>query len=68
MGRGAPDFLNNVEPVFPGFPNQGQQPSDRYAGSLAVRSTLSPTLINEARAAFREALRVSTREQAQQTL
>jgi Carboxypeptidase regulatory-like domain/TonB dependent receptor-like, beta-barrel len=50
MGRGAPDFLNNVEPAFPGFPNQGQQPSDRYAGSLALRSTLSPTLVNEARA------------------
>jgi hypothetical protein len=50
MGRGAPDFLNNVEPVFPGFPNQGSQPSDRYQGSLAVRSTLSSTLVNEARA------------------
>ena len=50
MGRGAPDFLNNVEPAFPGFPNQGQQPADRYTGSLAVRSTLSPTLVNEARA------------------
>jgi hypothetical protein len=50
MSRGAPDFLNNVEPAFPGFPNQGQQPADRYAGSLAVRSTLSPTLVNEARA------------------
>lgn len=50
VGRGAPDFLNNTEPVFPGFPNQGQQPSDRYQGSLAVRSTLSTTLVNEARA------------------
>jgi hypothetical protein len=49
MGRGAPDFLNNVEPAFPGFPNQGQQPADRYTGSLAVRSTLSSTLVNEAR-------------------
>src|SRR4030095_13056349 len=50
MGRGAPDFLNNVEPAFPGFPNQGQQPADRYTGSVAVRSTLAPTLVNEARA------------------
>jgi hypothetical protein len=50
MGRGAPDFLNGVEPAFPGFPNQGQQPADRYTGSLAVRSTLSPTVVNEARA------------------
>ncbi len=49
MGRGAPDFLNNTEPAFPGFPNQGQQPADRYQGSLAVRSTLSATLVNEAR-------------------
>src|SRR6266511_2200413 len=43
-------LLNNTEPVFPAFPNQGQQPSDRYAGSLAVRSTLSQTLVNEVRA------------------
>jgi hypothetical protein len=50
MGRGGPDFLNNVEPVFPGFPNQGSQPADRYTGSAAVRSTLSPSLVNEARA------------------
>jgi hypothetical protein len=49
MGRGGPDFLNGVEPAFPGFPNQGNQPADRYAGSLALRSTLSPTLVNEAR-------------------
>jgi len=49
MGRGAPDFLNSTEPAFPGFPNQGQQPADRYQGALAVRSTLSPTLVNEAR-------------------
>jgi hypothetical protein len=50
LGRGGPDFLNNVEPVFPGFPSQGSQPADRYTGSLAVRSTLSPSLVNEARA------------------
>jgi len=50
MGRGKPDFLNNVEPAFPGFPNQGDQPADRYTGSLAVRSTLTSTLVNEARA------------------
>jgi hypothetical protein len=47
--RGGPDFLNGVEPKFPGFPNQGAQPADRYSGSLALRSTLSPTLVNEAR-------------------
>lgn len=49
-GRGGPDFLNNVEPAFPGFPNEGSQPADRYTGSVGVRSTLSPSLVNEARA------------------
>lgn len=49
MGRGGPDFLNGVEPAFPGFPNQGNQPADRYTGSLAFRSTLTPTVVNEIR-------------------
>lgn len=49
VGRGGPDFLNGVEPAFPGFPNQGNQPADRYTGSLALRSTITPTLVNEAR-------------------
>ncbi|MFN0124913.1 MAG: TonB-dependent receptor [Blastocatellia bacterium] len=49
VGRGGPDFLNNVEPAFPGFPNQGSQPADRYTGSVALRSTLTPALVNEAR-------------------
>ena len=49
-GRGGPDFLNSVEPRFPGFPNQGSQPADRYTGSVALRSTLKPTLVNEFRA------------------
>ena len=49
-GRGGPDFLNSVEPRFPGFPNQGSQPADRYTGSAALRSTLKPTLVNEFRA------------------
>lgn len=48
--RGGPDFLNGVEPAFPGFPNEGSQPADRYTGSIGVRSTLSATLVNEARA------------------
>lgn len=49
LGRGGPDFLNGVEPAFPGFPNQGSQPADRYTGSVALRSTLTPALVNEAR-------------------
>src|SRR5262245_10837522 len=47
--RGGPDFLNNREPKFPGFPNQGSQPADRYTGALALRSTLSPNLVNDSR-------------------
>jgi hypothetical protein len=50
QARGGPDFLNNREPLFPGFPNQGQQPADRYTGSFAVRSTLTASLVNQARA------------------
>ena len=49
-GRGGPDFLNGVEPAFPGFPNEGNQPADRYTGSVGLRSTLTPTLVNEFRA------------------
>jgi hypothetical protein len=47
--RTTPDILNGDDPAFPGFPNLGSQIGDRYTGSLAVRSTLSPTLVNEAR-------------------
>src|SRR5262245_28995617 len=46
----TPDFLNNRDEAFPGFPNRGSQIGDRYTGSMAVRSTLSPTVVNEARA------------------
>ncbi len=45
----SPDILNSRDPAFPGFPNQGGQISNRYAGSLALRSTLTPTIVNEAR-------------------
>jgi hypothetical protein len=48
--RGGPDFLNNVEPAFPGFPNEGSQPADRYTGAVALRSTITPALVNELRA------------------
>ncbi len=50
IGRGKPDFLNGFEPRFPGFPNQGSQPADRYTGSIGLRSTLSPRIVNEFRA------------------
>src|SRR5215470_3627013 len=43
------DFLNNGSPAFPGFSNIGSQKSSRFTNSIALRSTLSPTLVNEAR-------------------
>src|SRR5262245_56120280 len=46
------DFLNNGSPAFPGFPNIGSQKSSRFTNSLGLRSTLSPTLVNEARFGF----------------
>jgi len=44
------DTLNNRDPQFPGFPNHGGQFSNRFADSLALRSTLRANLVNEARA------------------
>lgn len=46
---GKVDFLNNTDPAFPGFPNQGFQGSNRFTDSLALRSTLTNTIVNEAR-------------------
>lgn len=46
---GTTDFLNNVDPAFPGFPNTGSQLSNRFSNVTALRSTLSNTLVNEAR-------------------
>jgi hypothetical protein len=46
------DTLNGVDPAFPGFPNQGNQISNRFSESLTLRSTLTPTLVNEARFGF----------------
>ena len=42
-------LLNNADPSFPGFPNFGDQTSQRYSNSTALRSTLSDNLVNEAR-------------------
>ncbi|MGH9847773.1 MAG: TonB-dependent receptor plug domain-containing protein, partial [Blastocatellia bacterium] len=44
------DTLNNRDPQFPGFPNHAGQFSNRFADSLTLRSTLTPRLVNEARA------------------
>jgi hypothetical protein len=43
------DYLNGGAPAFPGFPNIGSQKSSRFTNSLGLRSTLSPTLVNDAR-------------------
>ena len=43
------DFLNGGSPAFPGFPNIGSQKSSRFTNSLGLRSTLTPTLVNDAR-------------------
>lgn len=43
------DLLNSADPSFPGFPNQGSQVSQRYSNSTALRSTLTSTLVNDAR-------------------
>jgi hypothetical protein len=43
------DFLNSVDPAFPGFPNKASQISNRFSNVTALRSTLSPTIVNEAR-------------------
>ncbi|MDQ3009707.1 MAG: carboxypeptidase-like regulatory domain-containing protein, partial [Acidobacteriota bacterium] len=46
---GKVDFLNSTDPAFPNFPNQGFQGSNRFTNSFAVRSTLTNTIVNEAR-------------------
>jgi hypothetical protein len=46
------DYLNNGAPAFPGFPSFGSQISTRFGGGAALRSTLTNTLVNEARFSF----------------
>jgi len=46
---GLVDFLNSTDPRFPGFPNSGSQGSNRKSGTVALRSTLTPRLVNEFR-------------------
>ncbi len=46
---GLVDFLNNTDPAFPNFPNNGFQGSNRFSNATALRSTLTPTIVNEAR-------------------
>ena len=44
---GLPDVLNNNEPAFPGFPNQGGQGSERWFVQGSLRSTFGKNLVNE---------------------
>ena len=44
-----PDTLNNMDSSYPGFVNAGGQNSNRFAYGLALRSTLTPRLVNELR-------------------
>ncbi len=46
---GVVDFLNGTDPAFPNFPNQGFQGSNRFSNTTALRSTFTPTVVNEAR-------------------
>ena len=47
--RSKVDFLNGVDPAFPGFPNFGSQDSNRFSNSTAWRWTISQNIVNEAR-------------------
>ena len=47
--RSTVDFLNSVDPAFPGFPNLGSQDSNRFSNSTAWRWTISQNIVNEAR-------------------
>jgi len=44
-----PDTTNSRQPAFPGFPVHGLQDSARYSGQGQLRSTLTPSLVNEVR-------------------
>lgn len=46
---GLVDFLNSTDPAFPNFPNQGFQGSNRFSNTTALRSTLTSSIVNEAR-------------------
>ncbi|HEU0252154.1 MAG TPA: TonB-dependent receptor [Pyrinomonadaceae bacterium] len=47
--RSSVDFLNSVDPTFPGFPNFGSQDSNRFSNSTAWRWTVSQNIVNEMR-------------------
>jgi hypothetical protein len=53
MFRSDPDFLNNAEPAFPGFPIHGAQNSDRWMWQGTLRSTIGKNMVNRRASAGR---------------
>jgi hypothetical protein len=47
--RSNVDFLNNVDPAFPGLANGGTQNSDRRSLSIGLRSSFGTSVVNEFR-------------------
>ena len=47
--RSNVDFLNNVDPTFPGIENAGTQNSDRRSLSIGLRSSFGSTVVNQFR-------------------
>jgi len=47
--RRIPDNVNGAAPQYPGFPNFGNNQGNRGSVTFALRSTLTPRLVNEAR-------------------
>lgn len=47
--RSNVDFLNNVDPAFPGIPNAGTQQSDRRSLSMGLRSSFGSNVVNQFR-------------------
>lgn len=43
------DFLNSYDPAYPNSPSVGMQYGNRFTQSTALRSTITPRLVNEAR-------------------
>ena len=43
------DIFNTEDPAFPGFPNFGSRIKHIFSGAVALRSTLSQRVVNEAR-------------------
>jgi hypothetical protein len=49
VAKRTPDYLNNTDPRFPGAPNARDFKSTRPLIALAMRSVLTPNIVNEVR-------------------